>query len=265
MAYTASFYRRKMATRTAPLVLSVVIPAYNESERLGATLQSAARYLSAQPYESEMIVVDDGSGDDTTQLVRTYMDDIPDLKLLHFSQNQGKGWAVRAGMLNARGAYRLFMDADGSTDIAHWDTLRSMLDAGADVAVGSRHIAGSDIRVHQGAHRELLGAVFRNVVKTGFGLSIIDTQNGFKAFTAQAAERIFRRQKVRGWAFDVEILSIAQKLGYSAVEVPVVWIDDNRSRMTISAMPRMLAELFRIRMGVPEPQPNRAAEIPQWV
>lgn len=250
----------------ASTVLSVVLPAYNEAARIGKTLRSVDRYLKKQPYGSEIVVVDDGSRDGTMEVVRTQAWRSENLRILQHERNYGKGWAVRTGMLNARGRYRLFMDADGSTDIKHWGRMVAALDDGADVVVGSRHVAGSRITVHQAAHRVFLGYVFQFLVRRGFGLSVRDTQNGFKAFTASAAERIFRRQRVPGWAFDVEILSIAENLGYTAAEVPVTWIDDDRSRMTVSAMPRMLAELFRIKMGALQlPSAPRVREVPQWV
>ena len=236
------------------LALSVVIPAYNEEERIGPTLLSIDRYLKEQPYAYEIIVVDDGSSDSTVRVVQELSTQVRQLKLLQQRGNEGKACAGRAGMLSALGRYRLFMDADGSTDIAHWDALRSELDAGSDVVVGSRHVAGSRIDVHQSQFRELLGGVFRHLVRMTFGLPIHDTQNGFKAFTSEAALRIFTRQKVTGWAFDVDVLSIAQRLGYSMLEVPVTWIDDDRSRMTMRAMPRMLMDLMRIRLNaVPTP------------
>jgi dolichyl-phosphate beta-glucosyltransferase len=248
------------------IVLSVVLPAYNEANRVGKTLRSIDRFLKKQPYNYEIIVVDDGSKDATPDVVRTQAWRSENLRILRHERNYGKGWAVRTGMLNARGRYRLFMDADGSTDIKHWHRVQSALDQGADIVVGSRHVAGSKIDVHQAAYRVFLGHIFRLLVKRGFRLSVLDTQNGFKAFTADAAERVFRRQRVPGWAFDVEILSIAENLGYRAAEVPVTWIDDNRSRMTMAAMPRMLAELFRIKIGALQPQvaPRVREEVPQW-
>lgn len=247
------------------IVLSVVIPAYNEEERVGKTLRAVDSYLRKEPYNYEIIVVDDGSSDATEALVRAHAPLVNNLKLLPHRHNVGKGWAVRTGMLSAIGRYRLFMDADGSTDIRHWPAMQDALESGADVVVGSRHVDGSNIEVHQSPHRVLLGRVFRGLVRAASGLPIRDTQNGFKAFTADAAERVFRRQRLFGWAFDVEVLSIARKLGYGMVEVPIKWIDDNRSRMTFSAMPRMLADLFKIRLERIETPSYSLPEMPRLV
>jgi dolichyl-phosphate beta-glucosyltransferase len=255
-----------MPTENSRIYLSVVIPAYNEAERVGKTLNSVDAYLKKLPYSYEIIIVDDGSRDATTKVLRSYAASIPNLKLLRFPKNRGKGWAVREGMLYANGRYRLFMDADGSTDIAHWGVAKTALDDGADVVVGSRHIQGSMIKVRQAPHREVLGYVFRSLVRVIFRMPIYDTQNGFKAFGAEAAERIFRRQHVTGWAFDVEILSIARRLEYTVTEIPIAWIDDDRSRMTFGAMPKMLMDLARIRLEAVQPRPiYLAGEAPQLI
>jgi dolichyl-phosphate beta-glucosyltransferase len=242
--------------------LSVVIPAYNESERIGPTLASVAQYLARQPFTSEVVVVDDGSHDAMADVVDAYAERYPDITLVRHLENHGKGWAVRTGMLNAHGEYRLFMDADGSTSIEHWRAVESELQSGSDIVIGSRHVEGSDIVIHQSVHRETLGFAFRHVVQTLFRLGISDTQNGFKAFTRAAAERIFSRQSVKGWAFDVEILSIARALGYRASEIPVRWLDDERSRMKFLAMPRMLLDLIALRASA-IPRPVFSAELPQ--
>ena len=249
-------YTACMPDGNSYVALSVVIPAFNEAERIVKTLRSADAYLQKQSHTYEIIVVDDGSRDRTASVVRELAKTISNVKLLQFERNKGKGWAVREGMLYANGRYRLFMDADGSTDIAHWDLARQALDDGADVVVGSRHIQGSQIQVPQTSHREALGYLFRTMVRVLFRIPIYDTQNGFKAFGAEAAERIFRRQRVAGWAFDVEILSIARRLEYALVEVPVTWIDDIRSRMTLRAMPRMLVDLLRIRLRMVQRRPE---------
>lgn len=255
-----------MPVQNSFIALSVIIPAYNEAERIGKTLDSVNSYLQNLPYAYEIIVVDDGSKDTTAAVVREHAIHIPNIKLLQFKKNRGKGWAVREGMLYGNGRYRLFMDADGSTDIAHWEHARAALEDGADVVIGSRHVPGAKIEVPQAPHREVLGQVFRMMVRMVFGMPIFDTQNGFKAFGAEAAERIFRRQSVSGWAFDVEILSIARRLDYAVREIPISWIDDRRSRMTMRAMPKMLTDLLRIRMRAVETRPiYQVGEAPSLV
>jgi glycosyltransferase involved in cell wall biosynthesis len=229
------------------IALSVIIPAYNEEDRLEQTIRSVDRFLNQRPERYEILVVDDGSQDATGKKVETIAESIPELRLIRHEKNQGKGWAVRTGMLNAAGAYRLFMDCDGSTAISHWIALRQALEEGADVAVGSRHAPGSEIAKRQHAVRVMLGLLFRRTVRMLFALGVQDTQNGFKAFTAEAAERVFRRQSVRAWAFDVEILYIAKRLGYELAELPVRWVDDERSKVRALALPRMLVDLLAIR------------------
>jgi len=259
-------YTVLMAAEDTFPALSVVIPAFNEEARIKKTLRSVSEYIEELPYASEVLVIDDGSSDKTSEVVLSERATMPYLKLLRFKRNLGKGWAVREGMLNSIGRYRLFMDADGSTDVAHWRDMKTALDKGADVAVGSRHAPGSLIRVRQAPHREMLGQVFRYLVRGIFQMPINDTQNGFKAFRAEAAARIFGRQKVSGWAFDVEVLSIAKALKYEIVEVPITWVDDDRSRMTFSAMPRMLSDLMRIRMNAIQQRPTYSMhETPQLV
>ena len=232
------------------MFLSVIIPAYNESQRIGRTLRAVHAYLKEERYEYEIIVVDDGSSDATASLVHANTRRIKALRLLRLPRNEGKGWAVREGMLAATGRYRLFMDADGATAIEHWPALKERLESGADVAVGSRHVAGATIVVRQAMHREMLGHLFRLVVRALFRLPVIDTQNGFKAFTAAAAEKIFSRQRLKGWAFDVEVLTVARDLHFSIAEVPVAWFNDDRSRLRVTSTPLMLLDILKVRLAL---------------
>jgi glycosyltransferase involved in cell wall biosynthesis len=246
-----------MQERDQHITLSVIIPAYNEAERIGSTLAEVGAYLEKQDYPSEVLVVDDGSKDDTRDVVDAHARKRENLRRVSHATNQGKGWAVRTGALHARGRYRLFMDADGSTSISHWDALKDAFARGADVVVGSRHTDGSRIIVSQAPHRELTGWAFRRLVQALFGLQVNDTQNGFKAFTARAAEDIFSRQRVRGWAFDVEILALADALGYGIAEVPIKWVNDDRTRLTFLSMPQMLLDVFKIKWAMaPTLQPR---------
>jgi dolichyl-phosphate beta-glucosyltransferase len=170
------------------------------------------------------------------------------VELLRHDANQGKGRAVRSGMLRARGAYRLFMDADNSTSIAHWPLVERCLGEGYDIVIGSRQVSGSVITAPQGPLRDALGLIYRLIVKAPFSLGVRDTQNGFKGFSAQSAEAVFSRQRTRGWAFDVEVLTRARKLGFQMKEIPVTWVNDGRSKVTVSGMVRMLFDLMAIRV-----------------
>lgn len=223
--------------------LSVVIPVFNESDRLGPTLAACHDYLSAQSYAYEMIIVDDGSTDDSVVLVEQYQSQFPNLTLLRLPKNEGKGSAVRTGMLAAKGEYRLFMDADNSTSIEQIEKLLPYLSQGCDIAVGSRRIKGSVVKTRQNFLRDFLGWIFRVLVKVLTPTSVWDTQNGFKLFSAKAAENVFSQLKIQSWSFDVEVLLLAQKMSYKIKEVSIVWINDGRSKVRFPQMVGMLLDL----------------------
>ena len=228
--------------------LSIVIPAYNEAARIGATLLDVHAYLVKQPYNAEVIVVDDGSTDRTADVVRS---EFPAVRVVSYPDNRGKGHAVRTGMLAATGEIRIFFDADGSTPIDEFEKLLPHFEAGADVVIGSRMMKESDIVVHQRWFRERMGRVF-NVVLHGLGLTpFSDTQCGFKAFTARAAEICFTRQTLERFIFDVEVLCIARRHGLRIVEVPIKWINnpDSRVHMLQDAAPT-LRDLVAIRRNL---------------
>ncbi|RME85287.1 MAG: glycosyltransferase family 2 protein [Zetaproteobacteria bacterium] len=214
-------------------VLSVVIPAYNEAVRLPPTLREAFAWLSAHEPAHEIIVVDDGSRDETYARAEALREEIPTLRVKGLGENQGKGAAVRAGMLAARGRFRLFMDADHSTHIREWRKAKALLEEGADVAIASRKAPGAELAVRQPWWRERMGEAFNLLVRTRLGLRFRDTQCGFKAFTAEAAERIFARLRLRGFGFDVEILWLAEHMGLKVVEFPVLWANDPDSRVVV--------------------------------
>ena len=202
-------------------LLSVVIPAFNESARIVATLDELARYLEAQEYDSEVIVVDDGSMDDTADLVRRWASDRSDTFLVRIP-HAGKGWAVRAGMLVARGDYRFMCDADLAMPV-HWiGAFLERMDAGLDIVIGSREAAGAR-RFDEPAYRHLMGRVFNRVVRLLTVSGFQDTQCGFKCFRAEAADELFRLQRTKGMGFDVEILFLAVKKGFSIEEMPIDW------------------------------------------
>ncbi len=232
--------------------LSVVIPAFNEAARLPRTLSEARAWLDAHlSGDYELLVVDDGSTDDTCAIVARIARDWPRLRLLRQPENRGKGAAVRRGMLEGRGEVRLFMDADHSTHIREVTKVFEAIEAGAEVVIASRRHPDSELPVRQGRLREAMGVAFNRLMRSIVGLPYEDTQCGFKAFTAEAAARLFPRQTLDGFGFDVEILAWARKLGMRIVEIPVRWTNDADSRVAIGRDPlAMLAELWRIRRAL---------------
>ena len=227
--------------------LSIVIPAYNEEQRIGSTLQAVDQFVIGMPYVIEVIVVDDGSLDRTSEMVSVLANTHRYLHLIRFPSNQGKGAAIRAGMLSAKGRYRLFMDADNSTSVNQATSLLAAAEnGGAEVVVGSRHVPGSVIVTNQNLMREILGLIFRMLIRTIAPTGVRDTQNGFKLFTAHAAERLFSDLSCSRWTFDVEILRRARQYGLRIVEMPVTWDNDDRSQMQFPHMVRMLFDAISI-------------------
>jgi dolichyl-phosphate beta-glucosyltransferase len=233
--------------RESEVFLSIVIPAYNESRRLGPSLESIAVYIEQQSFPCEVIVVSDGSTDDTVQIACSFAGRIAGLRIIDRKVNRGKGYSVAEGMRLARGKYVLFTDADLSTPIAEAENLLRHLRSGYDIAIGSRDLPESNVRVPQPWHRRLMGRVFRGLVGFLALRGVKDTQCGFKGFTREAAEEVFARVTVDGFGFDIEALYIAEKLGYRIVEVPVTWADSPESKVNVLADPlRMFADLIRI-------------------
>ena len=202
-------------------LLSVVIPAFNESARIIDTLDELVGYLDVQEYTSEVLVVDDGSVDDTAGLVRRWAAGRSDTFVIRIP-HAGKGWAVRAGMLAARGSYRFMCDADLAMPV-HWiGTFIERMEAGLDIVIGSREAAGAR-RFDEPAYRHVMGRVFNRVVRLLAVSGFQDTQCGFKCFRAEVADELFRLQRTRGMGFDVEILFLAVKRGLSIEEMPIDW------------------------------------------
>ena len=207
-----------------PPHLSVVIPAYNEEKRLGATLARVIAYLEAQPYGWELLVVDDGSSDATAAVAEAAgSGGQRAVRVLRNSPNRGKGFSIRRGMLEARGKYRLFSDADLSTPIEELDRFWPFFDSGAAVVIGSRAMEESRLTVRQSPLREGVGRLFNSCVRCMLVPGIHDTQCGFKMFTAEAAEAVFVQQRMHGFSFDVEALMLARRSGFEVREVPVTW------------------------------------------
>jgi dolichyl-phosphate beta-glucosyltransferase len=231
--------------------LSVVIPAYNEEKRLPKTLKEIGRYLSKQLYDYEILVVNDGSTDKTTQIVENLKSEIPNLKLIDNKINQGKGAVVKQGMLEAKGDFRIFTDADNSTPIEEIEKMWPYFKEGYDIVIGSRDLKGAILDPPQPILRRILGEIFgflTNLIVGTWGIS--DTQCGFKCFTKKAAEDIFPRCKISRFAFDPEILIIAKKLGYKIKEIPIYWRNDPDSKVKFKSMVNMGIDLLRIRLNL---------------
>lgn len=227
--------------------LSVIIPAYNEAERLPLTLIDVDKHLSKVDYSYEILVVNDGSKDKTADIVRSMEKGIKNLKLIDNDVNKGKGGVVRQGMLVAGGKIRLFMDADNSTSVDQFANMLPLFKEGFDVVIGSRAAKGSRLTPPQPLYRQIPGRIGNLIIQALLLPGIWDTQCGFKAFTDEVAERIFNLSKIKGWGFDVEILSLALKMGYRIKEVPVIWANDPFSHVGASAYLKVLIETFKIR------------------
>lgn len=233
------------------MCLSVIIPAYNEEKRIKKTLLSVNEYLSRQNYDYEILVVNDGSKDQTATLVSGLSPQVKNLRLIDNQKNHGKGWVVRQGMLEAQGDYRLFMDADNSTAIDHVEGFLPYFQQGYDIVIGSRRIKGANIEVKQPWIRDFLGGVFRLIVHVLVPLGVTDSQAGFKIFSAKAAQAILPKQTLFGGSFDVEVLAIARKMRFKIKEVPIKWINDADSKFSgLNSMVRMLLEVLQIRWNL---------------
>jgi dolichyl-phosphate beta-glucosyltransferase len=227
---------------------SIIIPAYNESARVGATLDKVLAHVAERGWDAEIIAVDDGSRDNTVEIIRAYAEKHPRLRLLQNPGNRGKGYSVRNGMLHARGELLLFSDADLSSPIEEADKLFAAIAGGADIAIGSRWLR-RDLQIQpQPLHRQLFGRIFNLLLRITLGLRFKDTQCGFKAFTGRAAKAIFPLQKIERWGFDPELLYLARKLGFKVVEVPVEWAHNEGTRISpLRDGSRMFAEMLKIR------------------
>ena len=231
-----------------PSTSTFIVPAYNESERLALSLPKILDYVRQQQLRSEIIVVNDGSTDDTADVVRRFMVENADVRLVENPGNRGKGYSVRHGMLQAQGDVVLFTDADLSSPIYEAGKLFAAIEKGADVAIGSRWLQAELQSERQPWHRQLYGRMFNLALRLVLGLKYRDTQCGFKAFTRSAVKTIFTRQRVERWGFDPELLFIADKFHLRTVEVPVEWAHDHRSKISpIRDGLKMALEMFAVR------------------
>lgn len=228
----------------SPCHLSVVVPAYNEEKRLARSLPVILDYLRRQPWSWEIVVVNDGSHDRTSEVAQSFNE--PAIRVLENRPNRGKGFSIRRGMLEAHGAWRLFTDADLSTPIEELDKFWPFVEEGYDVVIGSRALPESCLEVRQSKSREFAGRVFNTAVQTFLVPGLCDTQCGFKLFSAAAARAVFPKQTLHGFAFDVEILMLAQKAGFKIKEAPVRWINDPGSKVSTLSGVKGFVDLARL-------------------
>lgn len=252
------------------MFLSVIIPAYNEEKRLPRTLEKVRKYLNTQNYDWEVLIVNDGSTDQTAQVIGQLIDGWQGFRLVDNLENQGKGTVVKQGMLEAKGEWRLFMDADNSTDISEVEklfnfaeptgnrlpttavsNLRSSVDGSRyAVIIGSRYLNKGSVKVKQPLGRRIVSRFGNFLVRILLGIKSVDTQCGFKLFSQKAAEEIFPLQTIQRWGFDMEILAIAIKKGYKIKEVAVDWYDVEGSQVKKSAAFKTLKELMQIKWNM---------------
>ncbi len=230
--------------------LSIVIPAYNEEKRVVKTLKDISGYLEKQDYEAEVIVVNDGSSDSTVKVVTEMKKELPGLRLIDNKKNKGKGGVVKQGVLEAQGDFILFTDADNSTGIQHLEKMWPEFEKKAELVIGtrdSRDKKGAKQAVPQPVWKRLFGDIGNLVIQFLLLPGIWDTQCGFKAFTKQAGQKLFKKSKGFRWAFDIEILKLARKMGYKIALVPVYWVNDSESSFKLKGYVRFFKEFFKIK------------------
>lgn len=229
--------------------LSVIIPAYKEGERIGRNLLEIDKYLRAKSYTYEILVLVDGSPDNTAEVARNYALQIPHLQIIENKENHGKGYAVRQGLLAAHGKYRAFMDADGSTSITHLETFLPQIESGYDLVIGSRKIEGSFIQVHQPKYREIMGESGNWLIRIILGLwSYPDTQCGFKMLSDTASKEVASRMVVDRFGFDFELIILALQLGFKIKQMPVRWMNEEGSTVSLTGpngFIQVLIDLFK--------------------
>jgi dolichyl-phosphate beta-glucosyltransferase len=246
--------------------LSIIIPGYNEESRIGPTLDKVAEFMDDFVDDPELIFVDDGSTDGTIGVVEERGTRIPYLRVVALGKNQGKGAAVREGMLAAKGALILFSDADLSTPVSEVHLLHEALHEGVPIAIGSRGMSESRLEKRQAFYREMMGRTFNQIVRLLLTLPIRDTQCGFKLFRRREARLLFGALRTQGFAFDVELLYRARTAGFGIAEVPVTWRNDERSHVRpIRDSARMFREIMGIRKMVGKDQERGALLAPEHV
>lgn len=232
--------------------ISIVIPAYNEASRKGAGirehLQSIKKYFGNKDISYEIVVVNDGSKDNTAEVIESYKNEIPNLEFVNRKENKGKLFSVQEGLLKAHGQFRLFTDADGATPISDLDKFWDHMKANENIMIGSRDLVQSNIEKHQPKIKELLGDLGNYLIQFTLDLrGIKDTQCGFKVFSQEVVEKIIPQMKAIRWGGDFEILALGKKMGYKIIEVPITWIDSGQSTVGIKGYFLTLKELFQVK------------------
>ena len=230
--------------------LSVVIPAYNEEKRISTTLLDIDKYLSKQDYTYEILVVNDGSKDNTAKVVKKMEELVKNLRLIDNTENHGKGWVTKQGMLEAKGEYRIYVDADNAISMDQienfWPHLKHY-----DVVIGSIELKGAKVEEHAAWYRRFLGRISKYIIRIVAGLwEIHDSQRAFKIFPAKIAKDVFSRQTIFRWGFDIEILVLTKKLGYKIKELPVTWINLGESKVNLGSYLRTFMELLKIKWNL---------------
>lgn len=229
-------------------MLSIIIPAYNEEKRLPKTIEDICSFLDREQIQSEVLVVDDGSKDKTAEVVEDLSKKYSNLRVISYAKNKGKGGAVKTGVMLASGDFIVFLDADNSTPIAEIKRIIEKLNQGYDMVIGSRKTQGAKILKPQPMIRRILGNGFNLFIKIILGLSdYSDTQCGFKGFQKNIAKNIFSKTKITGFAFDTELLCIAQNLNYKVLEMPVSWRDEQESTLKLKSVWNIFLDVCRIK------------------
>ncbi|NTV41054.1 MAG: glycosyltransferase family 2 protein [Candidatus Moranbacteria bacterium] len=231
------------------IYLSVVVPAYKEQERIGSNLLEIESFLSTKSFDYEIIVVVDGSPDNTAEVAKNYSSQVKNLRVINNNENHGKGYVVRQGLLEASGKFVVFLDADGSTSITHLEKALPELEKGADLVVGSRKIKGAFVQIHQPKYREVMGEGGNWLIRIVLGLwNFPDTQCGFKALTGEAAHEVASRMVVDRFGFDFELIILAKTLGFRIVQIPVRWLNEEGSTVSLTGpngFIQVLIDLFK--------------------
>jgi len=234
------------------IYLSVVVPSYNEENKIEKDIKLLYEYFNKQTYNFEIIIVNDGSKDKTLDILTKIKERHKNLKIVSYPENKGKGYAVKTGVLQATGKYILFVDAGYCVPFHETEKGINFLENGYDIAIGSRLLSESEIVIKQPFYRTISGRIFASITRAIVNIKgIVDTQCGFKFFKKEVAQKILSQQKINGFIFDVEVLSIAQRLGYTIKEFPLKWSCDFDTRLNPRReFLKILRDLVRIRLNI---------------